>query len=77
MLEAGASSWTAPLDVTRIGPSDNATTVTATQLRRVVEQVTRAGHHRTGDPDILIVCDAGYDAHRLAWLLHDLPPPAR
>ena len=26
-----------------------------------------------GDPDILVVADAGYDGLRLAWLLRDLP----
>jgi DDE superfamily endonuclease len=32
-----------------------------------------ARHWRPGDPDILIVCDAGYDVTRLAFVLADLP----
>jgi hypothetical protein len=31
------------------------------------------GQWRSGDPDILVVADAGYDAPRLAFLLADLP----
>lgn len=72
-LESGATSWTALLDVTRLRPGDDATLVTATQLRGVIAELRRAGHHRAGDPAILIVCDAGYDVHRLSWLLADLP----
>jgi hypothetical protein len=72
-LEPGRSSWTAPLDVVRLGPDDDATDVTARQLRDLVGRLLDAGHHRPGDPDILIVCDAGYDVTRLAFLLADLP----
>ena len=32
-----------------------------------------AGHWRAGDPDILVVTDAGYDITRLASVLADLP----
>ena len=32
-----------------------------------------AGPWRAGDPDMLIVFDAGYDVTRLAWQLKDLP----
>ncbi|MFC0437717.1 DDE superfamily endonuclease [Kutzneria buriramensis] len=73
VLEPGRSSWTAILDVIRLGPSDDATAVTATQLRGVVEQLITSGQHRPGDPDIVIVTDAGYDVTRLAWKLRDLP----
>lgn len=72
-LEAGATSWTALLDVVRLSPGDDATGITAVQLRRVVASLQRSGHLRGGDPDVLIVCDAGYDVARLAWLLDDLP----
>jgi hypothetical protein len=72
-LEPGRSSWTAPLDVVRLGPDDDATDVTARQLRDLVGRLLDAGHHRPGDPDILVVCDAGYDVTRLAFLLADLP----
>jgi hypothetical protein len=72
-LETGRTSWTAPLDVQRLAPGDDAATVTANQLRRVVTGVITAGHWRPGDADILIVADAGYDGPRLAFLLRDLP----
>jgi hypothetical protein len=72
-LEPGRTSWTALLDALRLGPTDDATAVTATQLRAVVERLIAAGHQRAGDPDILIVADAGYDITRLAFVLADLP----
>lgn len=72
-LEAGPTSWTALLDAVRLGPADDATAVTAEQLRAVVGRLIEAGHWRAGDPDILIVADAGYDITRLAFVLADLP----
>jgi len=72
-LEPGRTSWTAMLDVVRLGPADDATAVTATQLREVVQRLIGCGHHSPGDPDILIICDAGYDVARLAFVLADLP----
>ncbi|MFT4052514.1 MAG: NF041680 family putative transposase [Microbacterium sp.] len=72
-LEAGATSWTALLDAVRLRPADDVTAVTAAQLRAVIGELHRAGHHRSGDPDILVVLDAGYDTARLAWLLAGLP----
>ncbi|MFF3672021.1 NF041680 family putative transposase [Microtetraspora malaysiensis] len=72
-LEPGRTSWTAVLDVVRLGPSDDATAVTADQLRAVVGRLVSAGHWQAGDPDILIVMDAGYDVTRLAFFLADLP----
>jgi hypothetical protein len=72
-LEAGRSSWTAPLDAVRLAPGADLAEVTAGQLRGVVDRLMAAGHWRPGDPDILVVADAGYDAPRLAWLLRDLP----
>lgn len=72
-LESGRSSWTAPLDAVRLVPGADAATVTAEQLRRVVTGLITAGHWQPGDPDILIVADAGYDAPRLAFALADLP----
>jgi hypothetical protein len=68
-LEPGRTSWTALLDVVRLGPGDDATTVTATQLREVVHRLQQAGEHKPGDADIL----AGYDVTRLAFLLADWP----
>jgi hypothetical protein len=72
-LEPGASSWCALLDLARLGRDDDATVVTAAQVRDVVAGLAAAGQHRPGDPDILIVFDASYDICRLTWLLADLP----
>jgi hypothetical protein len=72
-LEPGRTSWALPLDAVRLGPADDATLVTAAQLRDVITRLIRAGHWREGDPDVVIVLDAGYDLTRLAWLLADLP----
>jgi len=72
-LEPGRTSWTMILDTVRLGPADDATAVTAAQLRDVIERLIAAGQHTPGDPDIWIVCDAGYDVTRLAYLLADLP----
>ena len=72
-LEPGRTSWTLPLDAVRLSPADDATAVTAAQIRDVVMRITGAGHWHDGDPDILIVFDSGYDLSRLAWLLRDLP----
>ncbi len=72
-LEPGRTSWTAVLDAVRLGPDDDETDVTAAQAREVVTRLAAAGHWRQGDPDNLVVFDAGYDVTRLAWLLKDLP----
>ncbi|MCW1099078.1 transposase [Streptomyces sp. RS2] len=72
-LEPGRSSWTAPLDALRLAPGDDIATVTARQLRELVERLITAGQWQADDPDILIIADAGYDAPRLAFLLRDLP----
>ncbi|MGW1513522.1 NF041680 family putative transposase [Streptomyces sp. NPDC002394] len=72
-LEPGRSSWTAPLDALRLAPGDDTATVTARQLRDLVERLIAAGQWRSGDPDVLVIADAGYDAPRLAHLLWDLP----
>ena len=72
-LGPGRTSWTRPLDAVRLGPADDATEVTAGQVRDVVQRIIAAGHWRDGNPDILVVFDAGYDLTRLAWPLRDLP----
>jgi hypothetical protein len=72
-LEPGRSSWTAPLDAVRLAPGADAATVTAGQVRDIVGRLVAAGQWQAGDPDILVVADAGYDAPRLAFLLADLP----
>ncbi|WUN22196.1 transposase [Streptomyces sp. NBC_00316] len=72
-LETGRSSWTAPLDALRLAPGDDAATVTAGQMRELVERLITAGQWKDGDPDILIVVDAGHEVPRPAFLLKDLP----
>jgi hypothetical protein len=72
-LEPGRTSWTAILDAVRLGPADDLAEVTASQLRDVIQRLIHAGQWRPGDPDVLIVCDAGYDPTRLAFGLADLP----
>jgi hypothetical protein len=72
-LEPGRASWTLPLDVVRLGPADDATEVTAAQVREVIVRLIAAGHWREGDPDVIVVLDSGYDLTRLAWLLAGLP----
>ena len=61
------------LDALRLGPGDDATAVTASQLREVVDHLITAGHWHPGDPNIKIVMDSGYDVTRLAHVLADLP----
>ena len=72
-LASGRTSWTAVLDAVRLGPDDDATAVTAGQLRDVVTRLIAAGHWRPGDPEIEIVMDSGYDVTRLAFVLAELP----
>ena len=72
-LESGRTSWTAVLDAIRLGQQDDATAVTAVQLRDVIEGLMKAGQWNDGDSDILVVADAGYDVTRLAFLLTGLP----
>jgi len=72
-LEPGRTSWTRPLDAVRPGPAGDPAEVTAARVRDVVQALIAAGHWHDGDPDILVVFDAGYDLTKLAWLLRDLP----
>ncbi|MGB9998724.1 NF041680 family putative transposase [Streptomyces pseudogriseolus] len=72
-LETGRTSWVALLDAVRLGPADDATQVTARQLRDVVARLIAAEHWRPGDAEILIVMDSGYDTAYLAHALADLP----
>src|SRR4051794_41338649 len=47
-LESGPTSWTAVLDVVRLGPAEDATAVTADQLRAVVDRLQTTGHWSAG-----------------------------
>lgn len=57
--EAVRSAWTAPWDALRLVPGDDAATVTARQIRDPAERLMAAERWKDGDPDILIVVDAG------------------
>lgn len=72
-LETGRTSWTAVLDAVRLAPGADVAAVTTEQIRELVQRLLAAGQWQTGDPDILVVLDAGYDAPRIAYLLADLP----
>jgi hypothetical protein len=72
-LETGRTSWTALLDAVRLLPGADVAAVTTDQIRGVVERLIAAGQWQPGDPEILVVLDAGYDAPRIAHLLADLP----
>lgn len=72
-LETGRTSWTALLDAIRLLPGADVAAVTTDQIRGVVERLIAAGQWQHGDPEILVVLDAGYDAPRIAHLLTDLP----
>jgi hypothetical protein len=73
VLESGRSSWTTPLDAVRLVPGQDATEVTASQIREVWGRLRAAGQWSEADPPVLVVLDAGYDVIRLAFLLRDLP----
>lgn len=72
-LETGRTSWVAMLDAVRLGPADDATAVTANQLRDTVERLLHAGQWNPGDPEVLVVMDSGYDVAYLSHALADLP----
>ncbi|MYX77649.1 transposase, partial [Streptomyces sp. SID3915] len=72
-LESGRTSWSAFLDAARLPPGADLAAVTADQVREVVERLVTAGQWTAGDPEILVVLDAGYDAPRIAHLLSGLP----
>src|SRR2546430_2043837 len=72
-LEPGRTSWTRLLDAVRLRPDDDLAAVTAAQVRGVIERIIAAGHWHDGDPDIMVIFDAGYEPARLAWLLQVLP----
>ena len=72
-LEPGRTSWTRILDARRLGPAEQETAMTATQLRHVIEGIISAGHWHAGDAPIVVLFDAGYNIARISWLLTDLP----
>jgi hypothetical protein len=51
-LESARTSWCQVLDALRLGPADDVAEVTATQVRRVVEDLIDMGRWQQGDRDI-------------------------
>ncbi|MER8090733.1 transposase [Streptomyces sp. NPDC094048] len=47
--------------------------MTTVQISEVVERLVADGQWKPGDPEVLVVLDAGYDAPRIARLLAGLP----
>ena len=72
-LEPGRTSWTAVLDAVRLGPDRRRDRGDRRPAARPCRAAGAAGQWHAGDPDILIVLDAGYDVTRLAFVLADLP----
>ena len=60
-LEPGRTSWVRLLDAIRLTPDDDLAAVTAAQVREVTGQIIAAGHWHRGDPDILVIFNAGYE----------------
>ena len=71
-LETGRTSWTQLLDAVRLSPDDDATEVTAAQIRDLMARLIDSGAWHEGDPRVLFAMDAGYDVIRLSYLLADL-----
>jgi hypothetical protein len=65
-LGSARDSWTAPLDVRRVHPSENAHAVAAAQIRALLQA-------RSSSASPPFVFDAGYDPERLARELGDAP----
>jgi len=63
-LEPGRTSWVRLLDAIRLGPDDDLAAVTAAQVREVTGRIIAAGHWHHGNPDILVIFDAGYCSSR-------------
>ncbi|MEU9381222.1 NF041680 family putative transposase [Streptomyces sp. NPDC048279] len=72
-LETGRTSCCQLLEAVRLGPDDDVAEATGRQIRRVVNDLIGRGRWEDGDPDILVVFDAGYDVPRMAYLLDGLP----
>lgn len=66
-LSLCADSWTAPLDVQRVHPREDANTIAAAQIKDIVRRRPADG------PVPLFLFDAGYDPLQLALDLGDTP----
>lgn len=58
-LETGRTSWTSVLDAVRLEPGADLAAVTAAQLCDTVVRLIAAGQWKAGDPEILVMMDAG------------------
>jgi DDE superfamily endonuclease len=56
------------LDAVRLAPGADVVAVTTAQIGEVIDRLIAAGQWQHGDPEILVVLDAGYDAPRIAHL---------
>ncbi|GAB3662269.1 transposase [Glycomyces tarimensis] len=70
---SGPSSWTALLDIERVGVDDHDSIVAAVQLARTVKGLIAVGRWKIGDADIAVVIDSLYAEAYLAHQLADLP----
>jgi len=68
-LSPARDSWTAPVDVRRVGPTEKPTLVAVEQLKALV--ATRPAAERGEVP--LVLFDAGYDASGFTHALADTP----
>jgi hypothetical protein len=69
LLGGGAGAGTDVVDAAAgrgpaLGPADDATAVTAAQLRSVIARLMAAGRWKPGDPDIIIVLDSSAAVRR-------------
>ena len=74
VLEAGATSWTAPVEVTRIGPDDTLTQITRDGVERVLGVLGEQNQRRGRGERARVagfVFDAGYNLSALSWLFAD------
>ena len=60
-LEPGRIYWTSLLDAVRLKPDDDLAAVTAAEVGGVIGRIVAAGHWHDGDPDIMLIYDAGYE----------------
>jgi DDE superfamily endonuclease len=73
VLEPGRISWTAVLDAVRLGPDDDEAMVTAGHVLDVITRLIEAGRWHEGDPGILVIVDASYDARADGGLVRRSP----
>jgi hypothetical protein len=68
----GRSSWVTPVDARRVRPHEDANTVAAEQIRRLIDWLTDAALLSAADPPPIVFLDAGYSGAELADALADV-----